>query len=71
MCFPSVSTPSVAATPPSPTLQAYSNTSSVENAFQDQQVKNAQQSGYQSTIATSGLGLVTPAPTDKKTLLGG
>lgn len=72
MCLssPSVSTPTVTPTPPPPSVQNYTDNDEVTSAKKNEKRKAAQAAGYQSTIATSGTGLATAAPTQQKTLLG-
>jgi hypothetical protein len=59
-----------APTPPTPTIQDYTDTEEVTSAKKNDKRKAAQAAGYQSTIATSGTGLSTAAPTQQNTLLG-
>lgn len=68
---PSYSAPAtVTPVSPAPTVQSYTDSDEVNNAKKNERRKAAQAAGYQSTIATSGSGLLNAAPTQQKTLLG-
>lgn len=60
------SAPAPAAPPPAPTL----SDPAVSNAARAEQMAAARARGRAATILTGGLGLMTPAPTQQKTLLG-
>jgi len=69
MCFGSSSTPPPEPTPPPPPPSKMDEGAAGREAAR-QQIRDAQRSGFQSTIATSPTGLSSKATTSQKSLLG-
>lgn len=72
MCF--ASQPKIPETPPTPppapTATTIYEDQSTAQARDAERQRAAQATGRQSTLLTGGSGLSTPAPTERKTLLG-